>query len=82
MHHGSDRGKQAATAAALEQGWGRVRAGEQGEQYLDILRPSAWHLEEHVAWHDGHLCAGLFVLEGIGDGLYFGAVGENCGSHC
>lgn len=57
-----------------------MRAGKQGEQYLDTLRPSFWHLEEHMALHYGHLSAGLLVLEGVGDGLYFGAVGKNFGS--
>lgn len=33
-----------------------------------------------MALHYGHLSAGLLVLEGIGDGLCFGAVGENFGS--
>lgn len=66
---------QAAPAAALEQDLGRVRAGKQGEQYLGTLGPLAWHLEEHMALHYGHLSAGLLVLEGTGDGLCFGAVG-------
>lgn len=57
-----------------------MRAGKQGQQYLDTLRPSACHVEEHMALHYGNLSAGLLVLEGIGDGLCFGAVGENFGS--